>query len=128
MDIPDRRFENLQVNFEARDVSGGVASPETDATWLRLSVSGLPAGWQLGLAQAVLRKNVVKTTNTNNGIDIRYTEQLRLVYKLTLPAGATGTQLAQLSFTDTETGADLGTVPLMVSAGSAAAPKVGAQF
>ena len=128
LDIPDRRFDDLQVNFDARDVSGGVVSPETPASWLRMNVSGLPTDWQLTLADANLRKNVVKTSTGNNSIDIRYNEQLRLIYKITLPAGAKGVESARLAFADSDNGAALGTIPLLVSAGDSSAPTVGAQF
>ncbi|ULH17673.1 hypothetical protein MF271_19875 (plasmid) [Deinococcus sp. KNUC1210] len=115
--LPDRYFDDLQVNFDARDVAGGVMSPETPAPWLRMNARDLPADWQLTLVAAIVRKNVVKTSALQNGLNIQYTEQLRVIYKLTLPVGAAGQHRATLSFTDGDTGAQYGTIPLQVSAG-----------
>ncbi|ULH14345.1 hypothetical protein MF271_09820 [Deinococcus sp. KNUC1210] len=101
-DIDDDRFDAVKIDFATynQNTTGDVRSPENIAPWLGMKVSGLPAGWDVSLAQAWVRKNIVKTSTSNSSIDVRYYNQVRVIYKITLPVGAVGSEIAELSFTD----------------------------
>ena len=114
LEISDGRFDSLKVNFNLRSASGDVNSPELAAIWLTMTAKGLPADWKISLNDAALRKEVVKTTTSATSTDIRYMERIRVIYKVTLPAGATGTQRAVLSFKDENT--NVGDVDLSITA------------
>lgn len=126
LDVADSRFDSFNLSFDSRTVSGDVSSQEIPAPWLTMTQKGLPAGWQISLADAAIRKEVLKTTMSNNSIDIRYVERLRVVYRVTVPAGASGSEFATLSFKDGSQ--EVGTIPLSIKAGDFVGPSVGAQF
>ena len=101
LDVPDRHFDSLVIDFEATNfVSGNVNSQETPAPWLSLTSKGLPATWQISLADAAVRKEIVKTSTSGRTTDVRYYNRVRVVYKVTLPADARGAELAELQFKD----------------------------
>ncbi|WP_424950367.1 hypothetical protein [Deinococcus sp.] len=120
--ISDERYAHIFVSTG----SGSVGSQESPAYWLGMSAEGLPAGWQVTLAEAAVRKEVVASTLQGDTISYRYYERVRVVYKITLPADARGSAFALLKFKDG--GAEIGVAPLMINAGDASGPSVGAQF
>lgn len=112
LDVADSRFNNLIIDFEDKSVTGNVTSQEAPAPWLNMSVKELPADWQLTLVDAAVRKEIAKTTTSGSSINVRYYEQLRVVYKVTLPVGANGAEFAELQFKDEKT--DIGEVPVSI--------------
>ena len=126
LDVADARFDNLKISFDQRAANGDVTSQETPATWLNMTVMGLPSTWQVTLADAAIRKEVLGTTFSMSSTNIRYLERLRVVYKVTLPANASGREVALLKFMDGTR--EIGDVPLTINVGGASGPSVGAQF
>ncbi|WP_189092045.1 hypothetical protein [Deinococcus ruber] len=116
-DIDESRFDDLKIDFDTynQNITGDVRSPENAAPWLEMKPSGLPEGWQISLAQAWVRKNVVKTSTDTKSINVRYYDQVRVIYKITLPLGAVGNKLIELAFTDT--GKNVGSTTLFLKGG-----------
>jgi len=113
LDVPDRHFDSLVIDFDSTNfVSGNVNSQETPAPWLSMTSKGLPATWQLSLADAAVRKEIVKTTTSGNAVDVRYYNRMRVVYKITVPTNASGAELAELQFKDD--GSDIGTADMSI--------------
>ena len=126
LDVADARFENLKISFDERTTNGDVRSQETPAPWLNMTARGLPKTWEISLAAAAVRKEVLKTTYSSTSTDIRYVERIRVVYKILVPADASGHEMAMLTFRDGT--AEVGDVPLMINVGNFSGPTVGAQF
>ncbi len=120
--LSDRRFDLVSVGAS----SGTARTQESPAFWLAVTVTGLPAGWQVGIAEAAVRKEVISSALSGDMVGYRYYRQLRVVYRVTVPAGASGSEVALLKFKDGND--DMGEVPLVVTVGAAGGPSVGAQF
>ncbi len=113
LDVPDRHFDSLVIDFGSTNfVNGNVNSQETPAPWLSLTSKGLPATWQISIADAAVRKEIVKTSTSGYTTDVRYYNRMRVVYKVTLPADASGAELAELQFKDD--GGDIGTADVSI--------------
>ena len=113
IDVPDARFDALKINFDARENNNEVLSPEAPAVWLNIKVSGLPAGWNVTLAQAYLVKQIGRTRNDSSGTEVRFSDQVRAIYKITAPLDAASVESATVSFYDGT--AALGDVLMLMS-------------
>ena len=118
--IPDERYASLYIG-----TSNGVSSSESHASWLSMTPTGLPEGWRISLADAALRKEVVSSALEGDMVRYRYYERVRVVYRVTLPAGASGRELGVLTFKDGNT--TIGSVPLVITVGDTG-PVVGAHL
>ena len=119
-------FDALPIDFNNHEANGNVASVEINADWLGMVPEDLPAGWQITLAYAGIRKSVADTTSTTRGVSVNFYRQLVLVYKVTVPAGTTGSKIIHLDFSDA--GTPIGQLPLLVTTGSSTDFRVHAQF
>ena len=72
LDISDTRFDVLKINFDSTTMDGNVDSPEARADWLSMTPANLPEGWQISLANAWIRKQISKTTNSARDIRVQY--------------------------------------------------------
>jgi hypothetical protein len=90
-----------------------------------MKADNLPNDWKITLAEAAIRKEIVRDTVAGDTINLRYFERVRVIYRVTVPSGATGSALALLTFMDGA--AEVGKIPLTISVGDGG-PTVGAQF
>ncbi len=72
----------------------------------------------MSLAQAAVRKGIVKTTTDDRSVEVLYYNQLRVTYKISVPNKFSSGKLLTASFTDN--GKDIGSVSLYVSVSDAA--------
>ncbi|WP_420593574.1 hypothetical protein [Deinococcus sp.] len=108
-----KHFEALKINFDARNVSNNVLSPEAKAEWLKLDTSEVPSNWQVSLASASIKKQIDSTSTDRLFTNVEYFEQLIVVYKVSAPADAKSFERLNLHFKDGQT--DVGEIPLFAS-------------
>lgn len=113
LDISDARFDNFDLNFGDRASNNDVRSQERPAPWLSARALNLPDGWSVTVAEAYLVKAISKTTNSDTSTRIKYADRVRVIYRITAPQTASGTQTVRLQFTDS--GKDIGEIPLRVT-------------
>ena len=112
--IPEERYKALDINFGGARYSdqAKVVGPEAEASWLRMSTSGLPSGVQVSLVRATIAKPVNQTNHSGDYVQISYRKVMRVLLKVTAGAQAEkGLEVAELVFSD---GAATSTVPLAI--------------
>ena len=112
--VTGERYKELDINFGASRYNDqvNVIGPESDAAWLRMSASGLPAGVQVSLVRATIAKPVNQTTRAGGYVTVSYRNVMRVLLKVTASAQAPrGLEVADLTFSD---GPATGTVSLAV--------------
>ncbi|MFB9993666.1 hypothetical protein ACFFLM_17015 [Deinococcus oregonensis] len=98
--VPESLFDAVVINFAQRAGVGDVASPENRADWLKMTASDLPKGVNVELIQAGLMKDIRRTRDKTDSVEVSFSEVVRVVLKVTAqPDAELGLNLAELNFT-----------------------------
>ncbi|WP_407569504.1 hypothetical protein [Deinococcus altitudinis] len=102
LNISDSRYASLILGVNRSSSSGLIESPRTPANWLNMKVTGLPAGWNVALAEAYLVKAISDSTTAGDTVSVTYYQKVNVIYKITAPVDAKKVEVADLQYYDGE--------------------------
>ncbi|MVN88365.1 hypothetical protein GO986_16590 [Deinococcus sp. HMF7620] len=91
----DTYFDGIDLNFNSvRGPNDKVPNAYRDASWLKLTAVDAPTGISVVLIKAEIGRIVNNTKVVGDSVNVRYSEQFRLTYKVSVDASYTPESLS----------------------------------
>ncbi|GHG15599.1 hypothetical protein GCM10017784_02770 [Deinococcus indicus] len=105
----DTYFNALTFNYSpSARVNGNVPDPVRPADWLKFKSAEAPRGVTISVQKVNVARAVRRTTETGDSVNVQYSDQFRVTYKVTAAADAeTGVDVAIVTFTDGKNNPDV---------------------